>query len=149
MCRKFKKLMWLSINILKKKKKLKSGSRSSSACNALKFFSVESWVSEALVYKSYFLTEQLFYGNYSKLDSHTNTVISHAFAYSSRWRRKPWQGLFFQIPIRTGIRVDEEPLCGCDLLHQNHYILYIYRPRRDFAQKAKLLRRHSSNSRVY
>ena len=34
------------------------------------------------------------YGNYSTLDSHTITVISHAFAYSSRWRRKPWQGLF-------------------------------------------------------
>ena len=37
--------------------------------------------SEALVYKSYF-AEELFYGNYSTLDSHTNTVISHAFAYS-------------------------------------------------------------------
>ena len=24
-------------------------------------------------------------------DSHTNTVICHTFAYSSRWRRKPWQ----------------------------------------------------------
>ena len=34
-----------------------------------------------------------FYGNYSTLDSHTNTAISHTFAYSSRWRRKPWQGL--------------------------------------------------------
>ena len=45
--------------------------------------------SEALVYKSYFFSEQPYYGNYSKLDSHTNTVISHAFAYSSRWRRKP------------------------------------------------------------
>ena len=44
---------------------------------------------EALVYKSYFFSEQPFYGNYSKLDSHTNTVISHVFAYSSRWRRKP------------------------------------------------------------
>ena len=29
-----------------------------------------------------------FYGNYSTLDSHTNTVISHTFAYSSRWCRK-------------------------------------------------------------
>ena len=29
-----------------------------------------------------------FYGNYSTLDSHTNTAISHTFAYSSRWRRK-------------------------------------------------------------
>ena len=37
--------------------------------------------SEALVYKSYFFSEQPFYGNYSTLDSHTNTVISHAFAY--------------------------------------------------------------------
>ena len=27
------------------------------------------------------------------LDSHTNTVISQTFAYSSRWRWKPWQGL--------------------------------------------------------
>ena len=49
--------------------------------------------SEALVYKSSFFSEQSFYGNYSTLDSHTNIVISHAFAYSSRWRRKPWQGL--------------------------------------------------------
>ena len=47
-----------------------------------------------LVYNSYFFSEQSFYRNYSTLDSHTNTVISHAFAYSSRWRRKPWQGLF-------------------------------------------------------
>ena len=37
--------------------------------------------SEALDYKSYF-SEEPFYGNYSTLDSHTNTVISHAFAYS-------------------------------------------------------------------
>ena len=32
--------------------------------------------------------------NYSKLDFHTNTVISHAFAYSSRWCRNPWRGPF-------------------------------------------------------
>ena len=49
--------------------------------------------SEALVYKSFFFSEQPFYGNYSTLVSHTNTVISHGFAHSSRWRRKPWQGL--------------------------------------------------------
>ena len=36
---------------------------------------------EALVYNSFFFSEQAFYGNYSTLDSHTNTVISHAFAY--------------------------------------------------------------------
>ena len=41
-----------------------------------------------------FFSEQLLYGNYSTLDSHTNTIISHAFAYSSRWCQKPWQGLF-------------------------------------------------------
>ena len=41
-----------------------------------------------------FFSEQPFYGNYLTLDSHTNTVISHTFAYSSRWRRKLWQGLF-------------------------------------------------------
>ena len=104
---------------------LKSGSRSSSACNALKFpsraishargplrvsrfarrttekkrdcsssnFFRRILRSEGLVYKSYiFFSEQPFYGNYSTLDSHTNTVISvisHAFAHSSRWRRKP------------------------------------------------------------
>ena len=36
----------------------------------------------ALVYKSFFFfSEQPFYRNYSTLASHTNTVISHAFAY--------------------------------------------------------------------
>ena len=55
---------------------------------------------EALVYNSYFFLEQPFYGNYSTSDSHTNTAISHAFAYSSRWRRKPWQGLFQRIRPR-------------------------------------------------
>ena len=38
-------------------------------------------------------SEQPFWENYSTLDSHTIIVISHALAYSSRWRRKPWQGL--------------------------------------------------------
>ena len=41
-----------------------------------------------------FFSEEPFYGNYSTFDSHTNTAISHAFACSSRWRRKPWQGLY-------------------------------------------------------
>ena len=41
-----------------------------------------------------FFSKQPFYGNHSTLDSHTSTVISHTFAYSSRWRRKPRQGLF-------------------------------------------------------
>ena len=36
--------------------------------------------------KFIFFSEQSFYRNYSTLDSHTNTVLSHAFAYSSRWR---------------------------------------------------------------
>ena len=40
-----------------------------------------------------FFAEKPFYGNYSTLDSHINTVISHMFTYLSRWRRKPWQGL--------------------------------------------------------
>ena len=35
-----------------------------------------------------FFSEQPFYGNYSTLDSHTNTVIFYMFAYSSRWRRR-------------------------------------------------------------
>ena len=56
--------------------------------------------SDALVYNSYFFLEQSFYGNYWTLDSQTNTVISHEFAYSSRWRRKPWQGLFRRIRPR-------------------------------------------------
>ena len=40
-----------------------------------------------------FFSQKLFYGNYATLDSHTNTVISHTFAYSSRWHWKQWQGL--------------------------------------------------------
>ena len=51
--------------------------------------------SEALVYKSYFFQNSCSTEIHSTLDSHTNTVISHAFAYSWRWRRKPWQGLFY------------------------------------------------------
>ena len=34
----------------------------------------------ALVYNWFFFSEQPFYGIYSTLDSHTNTVISHTFA---------------------------------------------------------------------
>ena len=40
-----------------------------------------------------------FYGNYSTLDFHTNIVIFHAFAYSSRWRRKPWQVLYHRLGV--------------------------------------------------
>ena len=40
-----------------------------------------------------------FYGNYSTLDFHTNIVIFHAFAYSSTWRRKPWQGLYHRLGV--------------------------------------------------
>ena len=32
----------------------------------------------------YFFSEKPFWGNYLTFDSHTNTVISHMFAYSSR-----------------------------------------------------------------
>ena len=49
----------------------------------------------ALVYNSYFFQNSRFYGNYSTSDSHTDTVLSHAFAYSSiSWRRKPSRGLW-------------------------------------------------------
>ena len=52
---------------------------------------------EALVYSWYFCRTAVLRkqdGNYSTSDFHTNTLISHTFAYSSRWRRKPLQGLF-------------------------------------------------------
>ena len=49
--------------------------------------------SKALVYSSYMFLKQPFYGNYSALRYHRNTGISHGFAYSSRWCRKPLQGL--------------------------------------------------------
>ena len=42
-----------------------------------------------------FFSEKPFYGNYSMLDSHTKTVISHLFAYSSRWHWK-LRGLLLQ-----------------------------------------------------
>ena len=35
-------------------------------------------------------SEAMFYENYLTSDFHTNTVISILFAYSSKWRRKPW-----------------------------------------------------------
>ena len=49
------------------------------------------------VLKFIFFPEQSFYGNYATLNSHTNTVISQAFAYSSRWRRKPLQDLLLSV----------------------------------------------------
>ena len=67
---------------------LKSGSRSYSACNTLKFFQLNP-EERTFGLQIIFFSEQPFYGNYLKLDSHTNTVISHAFAYLSKWRRKP------------------------------------------------------------
>ena len=42
-----------------------------------------------------FFQNSRFYGNYSTSDSHTDTILSHAFAYSSiSWRRKPSRGLW-------------------------------------------------------
>ena len=59
----------------------------------------------ALVYKSYFFSEQPFYGHYSTLGSHTNTIIFHTLAYSSRWRRKPWLGLYWTLlPLPSSIK---------------------------------------------
>ena len=72
--------------------------------------------SEALDYKSYFFSEQPFYGNYSTLDPHTNIVISHAFAYSSRWRRKPWQGLWIN---RNHFLISGEDVIWSVLMRRN------------------------------
>ena len=55
---------------------------SSRECNALNFFQYNSY-ERSVRLQIIFLSEQPFYGNYSSLDSHTNTVIFHAFAYSS------------------------------------------------------------------
>ena len=44
---------------------------------------------------NYFFQNTRFYGSYSTLDYHTNTVISQAVPYSSRWLPKPRQGLFW------------------------------------------------------
>ena len=61
--------------------------------------------SEALVYNSCLFSKRRFYGNYSTLDFHTNTAISHAFACSLRWCRKPWQGLLALNPRLNLTRV--------------------------------------------
>ena len=68
----------------------------------------------ALVYNWYFFQNNRFslYGNYSTLDSHTNNVISHTFAYSSRWRPKPWQGLFTRHYIAVLSVCDKFKLLG-------------------------------------
>ena len=57
-----------------------------------------------------FFSEKPFYGNYSTLDSHTSTVTSHTFAYSSRWCRKPWQGLLHWWP--KAVSREEPSLSG-------------------------------------
>ena len=64
----------------------------------------------ALSLQLIFLSEQPFYGNYSTLDSHTNTAIFHAFAYSSRWHQKLWQGLYCNYLLTT-MQGDRSHVC--------------------------------------
>ena len=56
-----------------------------------------------------FFSELPFYRNYSTLDSHTNTAISHTLAYSSIWRRKPWQGLLWPISLQVSVLFEKIP----------------------------------------
>ena len=71
-----------------------------------------------------FFSEQPFYGNYSTLDSHTNTVIFHAFAYSSRWCHKPWHGLYCNYLLTT-MQGDHSHVCLAWLTHSlTHWIAH-------------------------
>ena len=56
----------------------------------------------ALVYNWCFFQNSPFTEIMRHTDSHTNPVISHTFAYSSRWRRKPRQGLLTKDSTRRG-----------------------------------------------
>ena len=88
-------------------------------------FSVESLGVKLLF--TIFFSEQPFYRNDWTLNSHTNTVISYPFAYWSRWRRKPWQGLWFS-PCKWG-RDSNSPLFsnrennGLQSVCSLHYVL--------------------------
>ena len=59
----------------------------------------------ALVYKSYFFSEQPFDGNYSALDFHINTVISHTFAYSSKMASKTVKNVYCK-SVSTFVKFD-------------------------------------------
>ena len=92
-----------------------------------------------------------FYWNYSTLDSHTNTVISRAFAYSSRWRRKPWQGLLLLILLVvskgyicekvSAVRINLEPTLE-SLIHRLYRDVLVWQCIVD--SFAFLLRAHTS-----
>ena len=57
----------------------------------------------------FFFSEQPLYGNYSTLNSHTNTVISQAVTYSSRWRvGKLWLTTSFPLIRKTGQRIYQQ-----------------------------------------
>ena len=61
------------------------------------------------------------------LDSHTNTVISHTFGYSSRWHWKPWPGLFLCF-----LKSNKVLLCTPDLLCSFFkFISYIFQRESD------------------
>ena len=92
-----------------------------------------------------------FYWNYSTLESHTNTVISDAFAYSSRWRRKPWQGLLLLILLVvskgyicekvSAVRINLEPTLE-SLIHRLYQDVLVWQCIVD--SFAFLLRAHTS-----
>ena len=95
-----------------------------------------------------------FYGNYSALDSHANTVISHGFAYSSRWCRKPWQGLFpeekwtvmslsYAKPSRS-----PHPATFCHTLMPNTWSLLSSRRERVRSKSTSTLRTRLDRSRI-
>ena len=56
----------------------------------------------------FFFSELPFYGNHSTLDSHANTVISHA----ARRLPKPWQGLLFLACLGGVRKGGERNLCA-------------------------------------
>ena len=58
-------------------------------------------------FKFKFIYSHLFNYNTTTLRK-TITVISHAFAYSSRWRRKPRQGLFRVKPYKYFMGEEDE-----------------------------------------
>ena len=69
----------------------------------LHFYECETDLVTVLTAIHIFFSEQPLYGNYSTLNSHTNTVISHAVTYSSRWPvGKSWLTTSFPLIRKTG-----------------------------------------------
>ena len=81
----------------------------------------------SLVYKSYFFSKQLFYGNYSTLHSHTNTVVSYptyTVEMASKTVKRSIAYLNWKMICFPQIAKVENPVGSCIATGDPHYTTF-------------------------